>query len=156
MDTVHDAAGGTPGLRRLAEAWHRRVVADPVVSHAFHGEVRPDHTERLASYWAEALGGPAAYTSRFGDESAVVRRHSGNGSHQEMDDRAVACFAAALDDVGLTDPVRGVLLSYFDWATRTTMAAYEDSADDVPEGLLVPRWSWDGLVPPPGPPSAQR
>jgi hypothetical protein len=25
------------------------------------------------------------------------------------------------------------------------MAAYEDSADDVPDGLPLPRWSWDGL-----------
>jgi len=25
------------------------------------------------------------------------------------------------------------------------MARYHDSADDVPEGLSIPRWSWDGL-----------
>jgi hemoglobin len=25
------------------------------------------------------------------------------------------------------------------------MARYHDSADGVPEGLSVPRWSWDGL-----------
>ena len=27
------------------------------------------------------------------------------------------------------------------------MARYHASADDVPEGLTVRRWSWDGLVP---------
>jgi hemoglobin len=25
------------------------------------------------------------------------------------------------------------------------MAAYPDTPDDVPEGLPIPRWSWDGL-----------
>jgi len=25
------------------------------------------------------------------------------------------------------------------------MAAYHESADDVPEGLAIPHWSWDGL-----------
>jgi hemoglobin len=25
------------------------------------------------------------------------------------------------------------------------MAQYHESADDVPEGLQIPRWSWDGL-----------
>jgi hemoglobin len=39
----------------------------------------------------EALGGPASYTSRSGDEF-VVREHSGNGPHDEMNERAIACF----------------------------------------------------------------
>src|SRR5690349_22942281 len=55
--TVYEAAGGIGGLRRLAEAWHTRVMADEEVSHAFSHGYRPDHSERLAAYWAEALGG---------------------------------------------------------------------------------------------------
>src|SRR5690242_16495491 len=41
--------------------------------------------------------------------------------------------------------LRQVLHDYFAWATTTTMARYHDSADDVPEGLSISRWSWDGL-----------
>src|SRR5215472_4145702 len=38
MQTVFEAAGGNEGLRRLAYAWHKRVMADDVVAHAFsHG-----------------------------------------------------------------------------------------------------------------------
>jgi hemoglobin len=146
-DTVYAAAGGTEGLLRLAHAWHARCLADPVVSHAFEGGFRDDHSERLAAYWSEALGGPSAYTSAYGDESTVVRMHSGNGVHDEMDRRAIACFAVALADVGLsaeTGPGR-VLHDYFAWATTTTMTAYHRSPDDVPDGLELPRWSWDGL-----------
>ena len=147
MGTVFDAAGGTVGLVRLAAAWHERVMADPVVSHAFSHGFHPDHTQRLAAYWAEALGGPTTYSDRYGDETAVVRMHSGNGPHEEMDRRAIECFDDALGDVGLAagDPVRQVLHDYFAWATTTTMARYHDSADDVPEGLAIPTWSWDGL-----------
>ena len=147
MDTVYEAAGGEAGLYRLAAAWHERVLADEVVAHAFSHGFRPDHTERLAAYWAEALGGPAAYSGSYGDETSVVRVHSGNGPHEEMDRRAVACFDQALDDVGLPegDPVRPVLHDYFAWATTTTMTRYHGSADDVPDGLRIPRWSWDGL-----------
>ena len=72
--------------------------------------------------------------------------HSGNGPHEEMDRRAIACFDAALTDVGLDDPLRQVLHDYFAWATTTTMARYHRSADDVPDGLTIPHWSWDGLV----------
>jgi hemoglobin len=147
MQTVYDAAGGEEGMLALAEAWHARVLADPVVSHAFSHGFRPDHSQRLAAYWAEALGGPAAYTDRYGDETSVVRMHSGNGAHAEMDRRAIACFDQALTDVGLAEDqaVRGVLHDYFAWATTTTMSRYHRSAADVPDDLRFPHWSWDGL-----------
>lgn len=147
MQTIFDSAGGMDGLRRLAHAWHRRVMADDVVAHAFSHGFRPDHTERLAAYWAEALGGPTTYSDSYGDETSVVKIHSGNGEHDEMDRRAIACFDQALADAGLDSNgvLRQVLHDYFAWATTTTMARYHHSAADVPNGLTIPRWSWDGL-----------
>ena len=144
---MYEAAGGIEGLRRLAGAWHNRVMSDQVVSHAFSHGFHPDHTERLAAYWAEALGGPGVYSATYGDETTVVKMHSGNGAHDEMDRRAIGCFDLALGDVGLAeaDPVRRVLHDYFAWATTTTMSRFHESADDVPEGLSIPRWSWGGL-----------
>jgi len=132
---------------RLADAWHARVMADDVVAHAFSHGFHPDHTVRLAAYWAEALGGPPIYSERYGDEASVVRMHSGNGEHDEMDRRAIACFDQALEDAGITsEPLRHVLQDYFAWATTTTMARYHHSADDVPAGLEIPQWSWHGLL----------
>jgi len=148
MQTVFEAAGGADGMLNLAAAWHERVMADLVVSHAFSHGFRPDHTERLAAYWAEALGGPPSYSQAYGDETFVVRIHSGNGPHEEMDLRAIECFDQALADVRLDgdERLRQVLHDYFAWATTTTMSRYHDSADDVPAGLSVPHWSWDGVV----------
>ncbi|MFE4194999.1 group II truncated hemoglobin [Paenarthrobacter sp. NPDC056912] len=146
MQTVYEAAGGPEFFLALATAWHARVVEDEVVGHAFRHGVHPEHIQRLAAYWGEALGGPPLYTETYGDETSVVRMHSGNGSHQEMDRRAIECFDQALADVGLMDVrLRGVLHYYFAWATTNTMARYERSAEDVPAGLLIPQWSWDGL-----------
>ena len=45
----------------------------------------------------------AYHSESYGDEAAVVRIHSGNGMHDEMDRRAVACFDQALADVELAD-----------------------------------------------------
>ena len=147
MQTVYEAAGGHEGIIRLAEAWHRRVMADEVVSHAFSHGFNPHHVQRLAAYWAEALGGPALYSSSYGDETSVVQIHSGNGRHDDMNLRAIACFDQALADVGLAHEgaLRQVLHDYFAWATTTTMSRYHQSAEDVPNGLRIPRWSWDGL-----------
>jgi len=146
--TLYEAAGGLDGMLKLAHAWHTRVLEDEVVSHAFRHGYHPQHTERLAAYWAEALGGPTTYSDRYGDETSVVRIHSGNGLHEEMDQRAIACFDQALEDVGLArdEQLRSVLHDYFAWATTTTMARYQDSADDVPDGLHTPKWSWQGLI----------
>ena len=83
--TIYEAAGGRPAFHALAHAWHRRCLADPVVSHAFtHGDGHPEHTTRLAA-----------------------------------------------------------LRDWFRWATAE-MARHPDSADDVPSGLPMPHWTWDG------------
>ena len=123
-------------------------MADEVVSHAFSHGFHPQHTERLAAYWAEALDGPTAYSATFGDETSVVRLHSGNGEHEEMDRRAIACFDDAMVDVGLAGDhrLRDALHDYFAWATTVSMDRYPESADDVPDGLQVAQWSWDGLI----------
>ena len=148
MQTVYEAAGGADGLLRLADAWHARVMADEVVSHAFSQGFHPEHSRRLAAYWAEALGGPTTYSDSYGDQTSLVRMHSGNGPHEEMDRRAIACFDRAVADVGLAsdDRLRKVLYDYFVWATTTSMSRYHRSADDVPVGLSIPQWSWQGLV----------
>ena len=148
MQTVYEAVGGFDVLVRLAHAWHARVLEDEVVSHAFSHGYHPQHTERLAAYWAEALGGPRSYSSSFGDETTVLKIHSGNGEHHDMDRRAIACFDRALIDIGLArdDRLRTALHDYFEWATEVSMARYQDSADDVPAGLSIPGWSWDGPV----------
>lgn len=147
QDSLFDALGGQDGVLRLAQAWHARVLADEVVAHAFSHGFHPQHTERLAAYWAEAWGGPAVYSAQFGSHSAVVRMHSGNGEHEEMDRRAIVCFDAALADAGVTDAeLRRVLHDYFAWATKQAMAAYPSRGQTVPDELSLPRWSWQGLV----------
>src|SRR5205814_10145690 len=111
MQTVYQAAGGRDVLLRVARAWHTRVLKDEVVSHAFSHGYHAQHTERLAAYWGEALGGPPTYSEQYGDETSVVRIHSGNGPHEEMDQRAIACSDEARVGGGLG---RGVQL----WRVR--------------------------------------
>lgn len=146
--SLYEAVGRGDGLLQLARAWHERVMQDEIVSHAFSHGFHPQHTERLAAYFEEALGGPAAYSDNYGDETAVVRMHSGNGIHEEMDQRAIDCFDQALIDTGLgrDEQLRTTLHDYFASAVAGAMARYPRSPDDVPDGLQIPKWSWQGPV----------
>lgn len=147
--SIYQVAGGMPTFRRLAAAWHDLAIAAPIVGHAFSHGYRDDHEERLAAYLSETFGGPPAYTSRFGDASSVLRLHSGNGEHAEMDEEAIHIFADAVETCGLpNDPeLRQAIKDYWTWAVREVMSTYPESARDVPDGLRVRRWSWDGPVP---------
>src|SRR6185437_5718858 len=92
--TVYEDAGGIGGLRRLADAWHMRVMADEEVSHAFSHGYRPDHSERLAAYWAEALGGPPLYSDAYatrprwcGSTAATARTRRWTGARSPASTR---------------------------------------------------------------------
>jgi hemoglobin len=39
-----------------------------VVSHGFH----PEHSQRLAAYWAESLGDPTTYSDCYSDETSCA------------------------------------------------------------------------------------
>lgn len=143
--TIYEAIGGADTLLALAEAWHGRCLADPILAHAFKDGLHPQHTARLATYWSEQLGGPATYSSSIGDYSHVVRVHSGNGPHEQMDGRAVAAFVLALDDVGVADDpsLRFQLVAWFTWATAVLNHRWSEP-EDVPSDMALPRWDWDG------------
>lgn len=143
--TIYEVMGGAEALLALAKAWHERCLADPILAHPFEGGIHPEHTERLAAYWSEQLGGPAGYTASMGDYSHVVRLHSGNGPHEQMDGRAVAAFVLALDDAKISadQRLRFELIAWFTWATAMLNHRWT-TPDEVPPGLTMPSWDWDG------------
>lgn len=137
MANLYDAIGGSEGAAAVAHHWHERVLADPVVSHAFHHGFREDHTERLAAYWAEVLGGPPLFSETMGTQAEVVRMHSGNGPHDDMDERAVAAFASALVAAGVPSEHHEALVDWFRDANAYVNHRFA-TPDDVPDGLAMP------------------
>lgn len=145
--SLFEFAGGETAFLALARAHHARCLADPELNHPFsHEDQHPQHVERLAAYWGEVLGGPPVYSATCGDESGVLRMHSGNGDIGDLGERFVRCFAAALDDAGLPADTafREAMLSYMRWAVDNVLS-YSDDPALVPSGEAMPRWGWDGL-----------
>jgi hemoglobin len=152
--TLYEFAGGDAAFRALAEAHHARCLADPHLNHPFsHPGQHPQHIERLAAYWAEVMGGPARYSTECGDQTSLQVMHAGNGDMTELGRRFVACFDRAADDASLPDDpdFRAALHAYMTWAVADVLA-YSPVDAQVPAGLAMPHWTWDGLQPAAGAP----
>lgn len=145
--SIYEFIGGTPALERFVEALHHRCIEDPVINHAFSGPTDPDHLAHLVAYLAEVFGGPPAYSARLGGHSRMLDLHARNGADDEFPRRFAACFLQATDDAALpSDPAfRAVWRDYITWAVADVerVAPFETV---VPDGLPMPRWSWDGPV----------
>ena len=76
----------------------------------------------------------------------MLRLHAGMGADDDLGDRFVGCFVRAADDATLPDELdfRKVLRDYMEWAVRE-VHEYNPPGSSVPPGLVVPRWSWEGL-----------
>lgn len=142
---MFEFAGGDQAFLALAAAHHERCLQDPELNHPFSHGVNPQHIERLAAYWGEVFGGPAHFSESFGGHSAMLGRHAGQGAGEDFGPRFVACFMQAADDAGLPDDhdFRAGLRAYMEWAVSEVLS-YAPSRAQVPAGLPVPRWSWDG------------
>ncbi len=145
--SLYEFAGGDDAFLALATAHHARCLADPELNHPFsHADLDPQHVRRLAAYWAEVLGGPPRYSQLPADQTGLQRMHAGNGDMSDLGGRFVACFVAAADDAGLPADLefRAALRAYMEWAVDDVLV-YSPAGSVVPDGLRVPRWSWDGL-----------
>jgi hemoglobin len=91
------------------------------------------------------LGGPPRYSELPADQSFLQRLHAGNGEMTDLGRRFVECFVAAADDAGLpADPeFRAALRAYMEWAVDDVLG-YSAVDSVVPDGLPIPRWSWNG------------
>jgi len=144
--SLYEAAGGAPAMLALATDFHARCLADPQLEHPFSHQGNPEHVQRLADYWGEVFGGPPVYSQSYGGHSGMLGIHANQGAEEELGDRFVACFVAALDGAHLpADPeLRAALGGYIRWATDEVMT-YSPADARVPAAVEMPRWDFDGL-----------
>jgi hemoglobin len=145
--TIYEAAGGAPAFLALATDFHARCLADPVLEHPFSHTGNPEHVQRLADYWGEVLGGPPVYSQSFGGHSHVLGLHANQGADDDLGDRFVACFDAAVNDAELPDDaeLRTALHNYMQWATDEVMSYSPMDAKPPAANLPTPHWDWTGL-----------
>lgn len=108
---LYEKIGGMETCRRLSERFHQRVGAVPALSLLFPKNLAPS-TERLALFLAESLGGPAEYTARRGKTSLLCRHDHVPIGTEELNAWLREMFTS-MDEVGIPEPAKSVLHSYF-------------------------------------------
>ncbi|WP_020524530.1 group II truncated hemoglobin [Catelliglobosispora koreensis] len=147
-ESLYDAIGGMPVLRKLASAFYTQVLQDPLLAPVF-ANFTAEHTDHVAVWLAEVFGGPAEFTAHVGGHQHLLHSHLGLGITEEHRQRWLELMAVAVEqELPENELLRQRVLEYFDWGTKI---AVEVSAlpvgTDLGEPGSSPRWGWSGLVP---------
>jgi hemoglobin len=109
-----DQIGGHEAVVRLVDAFYRAMDtrAEAAVIRAMHEPDLSPTKAVLVDYLSEWMGGPKRYTPARG-APMLRRRHQPFAIDAAARDAWMACMRQALDDVGVSEPLRGELDAAF-------------------------------------------
>lgn len=112
IDTLYDVLGGMPTFQRLADAFYRRVGADPVLRPMYPADLRLS-SEHLALFLAQRFGGPSTYMQQRGHPRLRMRHFPFRIGRAERN-AWVENMLAAMDEAGIPEPARALMQRFFE------------------------------------------
>ncbi|MCM3700770.1 globin domain-containing protein [Paenibacillus macerans] len=106
--SIYDNLGGGPTLKRLVEAFYPRVQQDPLLGPLFPEDITPV-MEKQYMFLTQFFGGPPLYSDAFG-HPMMRARHMPFPVTRERAEAWLACMRAALEEIGIEEPLRGFVL----------------------------------------------
>jgi hemoglobin len=112
----YEYIGGAETVRRLVEAFYDRVAQHPNLRPLFPEDFS-EVKEKQYRFLTQFMGGPALYSQAYGP--AMMRaRHLRFPIDEQRARDWLSCMAGAMDDIGLSGPVRDFL---FQRLTQTAL-----------------------------------
>jgi len=112
--TIYAAAGGAPAFERIVERFYAGVANDPILRPLYPDDLGPSK-RHLALFLMQYFGGPSTYSAERGHPRLRLRHLPFPIGRRERD-AWVRHMTAAVNAEPLPEPVRAVLLDYFDRA----------------------------------------
>ncbi|CAM4381621.1 globin [Paenibacillus phoenicis] len=106
--SLYDNLGGEETIRRLVEAFYPRVQRDPLLGPLFPEDITPV-MEKQFMFLSQFFGGPSLYSDAFG-HPMMRARHLPFPVTTERAEAWLACMKAALEEIGVEEPLRGIVL----------------------------------------------
>lgn len=111
IDRLYDQLGEDT-FRQIVAAFYRRVRHDTVIGPMYPANDWEGAEQRLAGFLIQRCGGPATYSQQRG-HPRLRMRHAPFAIDQTARDRWVEHMSAALDETGMTDATKAILLPFF-------------------------------------------
>ena len=112
--TTYEKIGGEATVSRLTERFYELMATVPQFAElrAMHPEDLSGSRDKLFMFLSGWFGGPDLFVEKFGHPK-LRARHMPFAIGVRERDQWVACMVLAMEDVGLNEDVRKVLLSNF-------------------------------------------
>ncbi len=125
--SIYDKVGGAPTFQKLVDIFYARVEQDVELRAIFPADLEPGKRWQylfLSQYW----GGPQEYAQERG-HPRLRMRHAPFPISPELRDRWVTHMLAAIDEVGIAEPERGLMRDYFVNAATFMVNRYSPEHD---------------------------
>jgi hemoglobin len=99
-ETLYQAIGGEPTIRRLVQAFYPKVYRDPDLSPLFTGDIE-QIMEKQYQFLTQFTGGPSLYSDLHGPPM-MRYRHMAFALTPRRAQAWLSCMHEAMDDIGLT------------------------------------------------------
>src|SRR4051794_20685890 len=103
-ETLYELAGGAAGMQRLAAAFYRYVLDDPLMLPLFH-DPNEDHVGRMALWLGEFFGGPSEHSQQRGGFYTVATVHQALNISDAQRDRWINYMMAACEEAEMPEAV---------------------------------------------------
>jgi len=131
------AIGGTAACRKLAEAFYVRVGRDPLLRPFFPGKTFKCAIEAFTAFLVQFLGGPSE-DSQLRWWLSLRESHQRFKIEQKHRDAWMGLMIESLDDVGIEEPARAALRSFFERSSAYIVD--REPPGECPHQELARRW----------------
>ena len=113
--SLYNLVGGDATFRRLVDSFYARIEADEQLRCMFPEDLKPGK-ERQYLFLIQFFGGPKRYNEIRGHPRLRLR-HSPFAIDAAARERWLLHMLAAIDEIGIDEPMRGNMRTYFESAS---------------------------------------
>lgn len=121
--TIYELVGGEPVFKQLVERFYAKIEADSLLRPMFPDDLTEGKRWQFL-FLSQFFGGPSTYNDERGHPRLRLR-HMPFPIDRVAREHWLAHMLAALDEVGIDEPMRTMMRSYFERASEHMINVFE-------------------------------
>ncbi|PJF40146.1 MAG: globin, partial [Phototrophicales bacterium] len=112
--SVYNFVGGDETFRKLVDTFYNKIESDAALRSIFPEDLEPGKKWQFL-FLTQLFGGPQRYAQQRG-HPRLRMRHAPYPIDQTMRDRWLQHMLEAIDEIGIAEPARSIMIEYFEHA----------------------------------------